>query len=244
MTPTLTVIIPSYNEEDVLPATLELAQIAADAHHADGRGLVELIVVDNASTDATATVAAARGATVVHEPQAGIGRARNAGAGKAKSPRLFFLDADTSVPADVFIETSRALDRPHCFGGAISTDYRPRRRILVWYTRLWGVVAKIRRMAQGVAQFCTVEAFEILGGYDEERRMAEDTDFYWRLQHLAKARKGGHVTYVSETSVVPSTRRLDNWPVWKTLLLTNPVTTQLWQGSDRLWKGWRGDTVR
>jgi GT2 family glycosyltransferase len=241
--PTISIVVPAYNEEQILPRTLPCVRAAMETYAASGLGTAELIVVDNASTDSTTHVAERHGARIVPEPRRGIGQARNAGAREAAGRWLLFLDADTTVPEDLLTVTHRTLSRPGCVGGAVSTDYRPQRTILLWYTRFWGLVAKLRRMAQGIAQFCTAEAFELVGGYRTDLRMAEDTEFYWRLQDLAKGMRG-HVTYVTETAVVPSSRRLDAWPIWKTLVMTNPLTTRLFLRSGRFWRGWYDDTVR
>ena len=74
--PTYAVVIPAYNEASHLPATL--AAVGEAMRQIPQHGV--LIVVDNNSTDATAAVAKAHGATVVFEPHNQISRARNAGA--------------------------------------------------------------------------------------------------------------------------------------------------------------------
>ena len=59
---------------------------------------LELIVVDDGSTDNSASLAKAAGATVVHHPFAqGPAAARNVGARVAKAPLIFFLDADVAI---------------------------------------------------------------------------------------------------------------------------------------------------
>lgn len=86
------VVIPALNEERSLPLVLrDLPQV--------GR----VVVVDNGCTDATADVAAAHGADVVHEPQRGYGAACFRGvtaiaptAGHAPPRIVVFLDADYS----------------------------------------------------------------------------------------------------------------------------------------------------
>jgi hypothetical protein len=60
----VTVIIPALNEEQALPLVLR-----------DLPAVGQVIVVDNASTDATADAAARGGALVVHEPRRGYGSA-------------------------------------------------------------------------------------------------------------------------------------------------------------------------
>ena len=75
----LSIVIPAYNEEKLLPRTLQSVQAAAGAFTAAG-WTFELIVCDNNSTDGTALLARAGGARVVFEPLNQIARARNTGA--------------------------------------------------------------------------------------------------------------------------------------------------------------------
>ena len=86
------VVIPAYNEEEYLPATLRsLDKVLRKIPQFRG----EVIVVNNGSTDRTAQIAEQYGAKVVEETNRGIGRARNRGAAMAKGETLISLDADT-----------------------------------------------------------------------------------------------------------------------------------------------------
>jgi len=92
--PTISLIIPAYNEQDYLPACLDavMAHIAGKA--------IEVIVVDNNSTDRTKEVVAQYPAvTYVFEPEKGITRARQCGYRAAKGEILAYVDADTRPPA-------------------------------------------------------------------------------------------------------------------------------------------------
>lgn len=85
------VIFPALNEADALPWVLERLPLQYRA-----------IVVDNGSTDGTPEVAAAHGATVVHEPRRGFGAACWAGLAAASAPVVCFCDADASLdPEDL-----------------------------------------------------------------------------------------------------------------------------------------------
>jgi glycosyltransferase involved in cell wall biosynthesis len=64
----------------------------------------ELIVCDNNSTDYTADIARAAGATVVFEPVNQIARARNRGAEAATGDWLLFIDADSHPSAGLFTD--------------------------------------------------------------------------------------------------------------------------------------------
>jgi glycosyltransferase involved in cell wall biosynthesis len=92
--PTISLIIPAYNEEAYLPACLDavMANVAG--------GLHEIIVVDNNSTDGTRDVVARYPAVrTVFEGNKGITRARQAGFRAATGDIIAYVDADTRPPA-------------------------------------------------------------------------------------------------------------------------------------------------
>jgi glycosyltransferase involved in cell wall biosynthesis len=89
----VSVVIPALNEAESIAAVVR--EMPWDLVH-------ECIVVDNGSTDATASVAEAAGARVIHQPQRGYGRACATGAAAANSEILVFMDGDGSdVPSDM-----------------------------------------------------------------------------------------------------------------------------------------------
>jgi glycosyltransferase involved in cell wall biosynthesis len=230
----LSVIVPAYNEAH----TLREALAHLDRAIRFAGKPVEVLVVDNGSTDETVEVATACGARVVAEPRRGVARARNAGVAAAGGDPLVFMDADVLLPESALARVAETMAAPACIGGAFDTDYRPRRRLLALYLRFWRAVGLAFRMAQGACQFCSREAFEALGGYDERQWMGEDVEFWWRLRRLAR-RWGASVEYIRDLKAVPSCRRYDQWPVWRTLLLTNPATVTLFARWGRAWRsGW------
>ena len=240
---TISVVIPAFNEERFLPETLEHLR-RAEAHLGTGPGRdVEVIIVDNASTDRTAEVALASGAKVVGVPEHNIGLVRNAGAKAATGDLLVFLDADTLIPEATLSRIVQEMENPSCLGGAADTDYRPARASMRAYLGFWRLVGRATGMAQGALQFCRRDAFLALGGYDEATYMGEDVDFYWRLGTLAKAR-GGHVRLLRDVRVLPSCRRFDQWPTLRTLWKTNPFYITLFRRRASAWRGWYSDVPR
>ena len=87
-------MVPAFNEEQLIEASLRSIRAAMAAFDRAGWES-ELIVCDNNSTDRTADIARAMGATVVFEPINQISRARNAGAAAASGGWLVFVDADS-----------------------------------------------------------------------------------------------------------------------------------------------------
>ena len=83
----ISVVVPAFNEERLLPRTLESIRLALTAFERRGWSC-ELIVCDNNSTDRTAELACKAGAKVVFEPVNQISRARNAGAAQRRPSSL------------------------------------------------------------------------------------------------------------------------------------------------------------
>ena len=238
-----TVIIPAFNEEAYLRATLDSIRSAASYLRTRSDVEVDVIVVDNNSDDGTAAVARDMGATVVREPEQGVARARNTGARHAEGDLLVFIDADVILPPVLLDDIREAMGDPDCVGGAVDVEYRPRRLSLRIYLRAWRILARLTGMAQGATQFCRANVFEQVGGYDERAWIGEDADFYRGLRRIAKA-KSRTVRFIRHTRVRPSSRRFDKWPVWKTLVLTNPLFIAVFRRRKRFWGGWYSRPVR
>ncbi len=239
----ISVIVPAFNEEAWLPATLQSIRAAADHLRARSGVGVEVIVVDNNSTDGTAAVARDLDATVVHEPVQSIGRARNAGVRQATGDVLVFIDADVLVPRTLLEVIDATMSDLRCLGGGVDTEYDPRRLLVRLHLRAWRLLAALTPMVQGATQFCRRSAFEQVGGYGEDVWMGEDTDFYRDLRKLAQ-RTGGRVRLIREPRVRPSSRRFDQWPLWKTLVWTNPLFIALLRRWKAAWAGWYSRAVR
>lgn len=185
--PDFSIIIPAYNEQDELPETLRGVEQALA--RCPGRP-VEVIVVDNSSTDATADLARAAGARVVAEPEHRISTVRNTGARAACGRYLIFLDADTRPHPGLFAETLRVLDSGTVCGGgaAVLYDQYPNRlaRFLVW---IWGRISRRRKWAAGSYVFCPREAFNAVGGFDQTVYYSEEIILSRALARWGRPRK-------------------------------------------------------
>jgi dolichyl-phosphate beta-glucosyltransferase len=128
---TLSIVIPAYNEERRLPATLDVVFNWLDA---SPYGDAEVLVVDDGSTDATAAVVESRAATeprlrLVQNPgNSGKGFAIRHGMLQAKGDWILFSDADLSAPID---ELPKLLAAAQEQGAAIAIGSRALDRSLI-----------------------------------------------------------------------------------------------------------------
>jgi glycosyltransferase involved in cell wall biosynthesis len=190
-------IVPAHNEQACLGRTLQ-------AIHESARAVsqpYEIIVADDASTDATAEVARQNNARVVSVNHRQIAATRNSGSRAAQGGRLFFVDADTIINPRVVASALRYLEKGAAGGGAAarfdSAAPLYARILLLWF----GWWMRLAGIAGGALQFCTRDAFQAVGGFDERLFGAEDAMLSWALK-----REGRFV--VLWQSVVTSGRRM------------------------------------
>ena len=169
----LSFIIPAWNEEVLIGATIHSIQQSAKKYK------YEIIVADDASDDRTADIAKELGAIVVTCNNRQIGPTRNDGAAIATGDILVFVDADTIVSEEVIHETVEAIN-----SGAVSGGSFPKfegeipflAKILTPMLRLFFYVL---RFAAGAYMFCTPRSFANAGGFNSKFFAAEEV-------HLAK----------------------------------------------------------
>lgn len=236
----LSVIVPAHNEQAVLPKTLLHIRASLEAAGVES----ELIVVDNASEDATAEVARGSGAKVISERTRNIAAVRNAGAREAQGDVFVFIDADTTVPEKLFSEILRSLEDGRCYGGAVAVEYDDLQRPWMrWYLAGWKFWAAVFHLGQGAVQFARRQVFVAVGGYDEGIFMGEDLEFYQRVHRYAK-RHGGYVEVLNDSGVVMSGRRFNRMRLWRVLLLTHPVFIRWAWRKKHWWREWYDDALR
>ncbi len=196
-------MIPARDEERYLGATLE------SLSRQDFRGGVEVVVVDNGSTDGTAGVAAAHGATVVAEPEPGVCAARAAGTRVARGEIVVSTDADTTHPADWLSRIDEAFrDAGNgCVAVAGPCRYTEAPMWASLFTGLlFGLVALVARLTGRVTYVtATNTAFrrDAQPGYDT--RLTQGGD---ELDLLRRLRRRGRVVFDPGLVVATSSRRL------------------------------------
>jgi glycosyltransferase involved in cell wall biosynthesis len=194
-------IVPAHNEELELPATLRAIHVAGSS----GGQSYQIIVVDDASTDATPEIASRAGAKVVHIDRRQIAAARNAGAHAAQGEYLFFVDADTRIDRSHVTQAIAALEAGYSGGGArVAVD---------GFVPLWGRILLRAfcalyfglNLGAGAFLFTTRRNFEEIGGFDEQYFAGEEVYFSLALRKLGRFK-------VLRESIVTSGRKLRMYP--------------------------------
>ncbi len=210
-TPHFSMVIPAYNEADYLPRLLDTVDAARERYYR-GAEAVEVIVADNASTDATAEIARQRGCQVVRVEKRVIAAVRNGGARAARGEILAFIDADSQIHPETFNAIEAVMNTGEAVGGASGVRAE---RLSPGIAAIYAIVVPvfwITGMDTGVV-FCRRADFEALGGYDENKLFSEDSTFLFALRKLGRSR-GQKLKRVTAVKAVTSTRKWDKHGDW------------------------------
>jgi glycosyltransferase involved in cell wall biosynthesis len=208
----LSFVVPAYNEEAYLPACLE--SILAQTR--DLGDQVEIIVVNNASTDRTRAVAMGYpGVRVVDEQRKGLTFARQAGFAASTGELIANVDSDSRLTPGWVAQVLREFEgKPKLValsGPLVYYDLTPGQRITVrlFYTVAFLVYALNRyvlragSMVQGGNFVLRREALEQIGGFNTAIAFyGEDTDIARRLNRV------GEVKFTFDLKMLSSARRL------------------------------------
>ena len=202
MTPTISVIIPTLNEEKELPQTL--AQL-------DRIKKLEVIVVDGGSEDSTVNVVRAHGRQVLLSPR-GRGVQLNYGARVSSGEVLLFLHGDTRLPDKFDDLIHKTIKRENCAAGAFSLKIDNPRTSLAIVAYCANLRSKYLQMPYGdQAIFTSRSIYSKTGGYAEVPIMED----YIFMQNI---RKYGKI-FILDEAAITSSRRWQNLGVIRTTLI-------------------------
>lgn len=216
----LAFVIPAYNEEALIGKCVE--SVLAEAKRS-GRD-VEIVVVNNNSTDRTREIAASYpGVRVVDELQKGLVSARDGGFQATTAELVANIDGDTMVPAGWLDTVFREFEKDEelvCLSGPyVYYDLSNWDRFLVsmFYALTWLIyvinryVLRVGSVVQGGNFVFRRDAWIKAGGFNREIKFyGEDTDVAVRLSKIGKVKW----TYVLK--MLTSGRRLAEEGVFRT----------------------------
>lgn len=181
----ISVIIPAYNEEKYIEATLRSVKSQNISH--------EIIVVCNGCTDNTAKVSKPFADRVIVLKERGVSHARNVGASVASFDTLVFLDADTRLSKNVLVSISK------CSGFGTARAGSDSKKIKDDIFFFFKYLLQFFYSSAGLI-FCSKSIYNKVGGFSKKMSKFEDGLF------LKSARSFGkyHVVF---SPVFTSTRR-------------------------------------
>jgi len=177
--PVVSIIIPALNEESKIERTL----CSLKNQSIDGEN-IELIVVDNGSTDHTVEIANKLADQVLVKPNCTVGAARNHGARIAKSGILVCTDADCEFEPE-WLETGIRLLKENpdtAFGGGLKAPSDEKS----WIEEYWILNQSGTSVQQqdllGSCIFIRKGNFTLVSGFDEKTTSGEDSDISEKLR--------------------------------------------------------------
>lgn len=182
--PTVSVILPSKNESAFI--AMAIASIRNQNYPSE---LIEIIVVDNGSTDASVSIAEKAGARVLTKLNCRVGAVRNEGVRHAKGEVLAFLDADCEAGELWLVDAVRLLFAENGVGLVGGMCCAPSKGS--WIERTWAPTEPSNIEKDVNALGCTglvvkKSVFDALGGFDEVLEAAEDDDFCRKVKSLGQ----------------------------------------------------------
>ncbi|TKB68348.1 MAG: glycosyltransferase [Nitrospira sp.] len=183
----LSIVIPAFNEARLIQGCLQSVSTSLAANPTPGF-TSEIIVVDNNSTDNTATLARQAGALVVFEPINHIGRARNTGAAQATGDWLLFLDADSELNPGLLADILGLIEEGKSVGCGSTLHMQGLPWWGDWLFQLWKGTSILFRWAAGALLVCRHDAFRDVGGFNQTVYAAEEIGLSVALKQWGKPR--------------------------------------------------------
>lgn len=231
------IIIPAYNEEKELPYTFQHLQYALSRFQTEIGGQVEIIVVNNNSSDQTAEIAKKLGAKVIFEEKRQIARARNCGGTIAQGNILLFCDADTHLHPNTLVKIYTLMNDQKLAGGGIKIAPDELNKFNRTGLFLWNIVSELIQISGGTL-FCRKKIFNDLDGFSEKFYIGEEVLFQLKMK-LYCLRNNTRTILLPDCIAVTSMRKIREYGLirygWAVLrcfmfpwLATNKKFCALW----------------
>ena len=198
--PLVSVVVPAYNAEAHLRETLDclLGQSYSN---------LEIVLVDDGSTDGTGGIARAAGdrVRVIAQSNHGVSYARNVGLSNVRGEFVHFMDADDLLSPDFYellagpLAEDGALDGTYCSEEAFEGDWATRN--VLWRTDkaeyerdLYRAVLLSSNLSPANVLY-RVAGIAFVGGFDVTLKTSEDYDFQLRFARFCKMRRVPEAVY-------------------------------------------------
>ena len=189
----VSIVIPCYNHGAMLREAL------ASIEQVRNTNLLEVIIVDDGSSEAETTMILSEledaGYRVVHQPNLGVGAARNTGIRLAKGEFILPLDSDNRL-RDIYLSEGVSILKQNPSAGVIYADAEYfGERSGRWHVPEFDLLSLIRTNLIDACALYRKSLWKEVGGYDEQMPWMglEDWDFWLRLA----SRRGGEFIHLN-----------------------------------------------
>lgn len=208
----LSIIIPTLNEEKYLPKLLQ----SIKSQNFDGS--YEIIVSDGDSEDRTKNIAKNYDCRLTVSKKRSPAHQRNEGAKIARGEILFFLDADTMLPKNDFLQkTLKEFKKRNLDVASFYLKLNSKKliyKILSSIGRLiWFAAQFFKPLSLGASIIVKNEYHKKVNGFDESLFIGEDHNYSQTIR-----KKGGKFRLIKSKKILYSTRRFEEEGQLKTLL--------------------------
>ncbi len=192
--PSVSVIIPAYNEEKCIERGIRCALTNSQTY----LGELEIIVVDNNSSDGTSDIVQR---IMKEQPQVklekqlvkGVSHTRNKGASRATGEYLIFLDADSQIGPGFLVKTitemkTKALEVASCRAQANTPSWSNTFLLSIFNFTMILLQHTKRPVALGAAIVIKKDLHTMIDGFDPDMFYGEDSRYVTKAK--AKSRYG------------------------------------------------------
>lgn len=196
--PTISVVIPAYNEELVLGKTLETVFAQ------DYPGEFEVVVSNNNSTDRTVEIAQQAGARVVTEMRKGTRFAYDRGMKESTGELILVTNADVKLPSNWISKIVAAYDDPEVVGVGTRVKFFNAPGWVNTFLDITNNKLNPKKAMWGVSLSCRRWVYEQVGGFDHGVNTNEDAVFTLLIE------KFGKIKILDDVVVEMDGRRFNN----------------------------------
>ncbi|MDW7731316.1 MAG: glycosyltransferase [Methanolobus sp.] len=176
--PSISVIIPAYNEEKRISSCIESIR----SQNYDGA--LEIIIVDDDSTDNTTIIATQLGCRIVRNGSHNIERGKSIGLENASHDFVFLIDADNILPHNTWLHSAMVafLENENVAGAqAWKFEYDPQHTISDRYCELFGINDPVVYYLKRQDKLKWTDEKWVLKG-----NLLKETDSYFLVQYNVK----------------------------------------------------------
>ncbi|MDR4499785.1 MAG: glycosyltransferase [Candidatus Scalindua sp.] len=207
----VSIIIPTYNEEKYLPYCLESISIL----NYPGKD-IEVIVVDNGSTDSTRATAERYGVRVLLDDSLNVSGLRNLGVTQSTGEIITFVDADCIVSKE-WLNKASLYFCDLCVAAWGSPPAPPMDS--TWVQKTWYLIRQKENQVQDVDWlesmnlFVRRKQFIAVGGFNKSLVTCEDVDFSYRLRKYGRIVSDSRieVIHLGEAATVKEFMKKEIW---------------------------------